>query len=358
MSINSSKIWDLAEAYVAGTLPEDEQVLLQTRLAADPLYQSEFQECVHMLRALDGSGRHNRFRTMLQDIQKDTAVKQVPSKPAAKTITLRKHYFRTAAIAAGMAVITSLSTFWAVRVANGRMESQYSLLRRDLETYKRSQNQIINNIKSQSTIVPAPAKYGGTGFALTNDGYIVTNYHVTANADSVYIQNRDGQYYKASVIGFDQKNDIAILKVEDQTFRFGKGELPYTLASAKKNLGMRIFTLGFPQDEVVYNEGYISSKNGFDGDSMQYRLELPASPGQSGAPVVDASGSVIGVITGKQSETEGTTYAVSTEAILDLIPQLAGHSLRLPKSSKMAKLSREQQIEKLELYTCSIKVYK
>lgn len=358
MSIDN-KIWNLAEAYLAGTLPEEELMLLQAKMAADPAYQAEFQESINMLRALKDSGRHKNFRSMLQDVHKETLkMQETVVTPAGRTIPLKTHYWRTAAIAAGMAILTSLSTFWAVRHMSGRMNSQYSLLRRDLETYKRSQNQIISNIKDQSTPVPAPAKYGGTGFAISNDGYLVTNYHVTEGADSVYIQTRDGLYYRASVVGFDQKNDIAILEVEDRNFRFGKGEVPYTFASAKKSLGARVYTLGFPQEEIVYNEGYISSKNGFRGDSLQYRLELPANPGQSGAPVLDATGNVLGLITGKESETLGTTYAVSTEALLDLVSRIHGHNIRLPKANKLGKMNREQQVQKLEVYTCSVKVYK
>lgn len=360
MSIDN-KIWNLAEAYVSGFLPDEELMLLQAKLAADPAYKAEFQESVNMLRALKDSGRQKNFRDMLKDVHKETAkniTQETVVTPTGRTIPLKTHYWRTAAIAAGMALLTSLSTFWAVRHMSGRMNSQYSLLRRDLETYKRSQNQIISNIKDQNKPALAPAKYGGTGFAISNDGYLVTNYHVTEGADSVYIQTRDGQYYKASVIGFDQKADIAVLEVEDKDFHFGKGEVPYTFASCKKSLGARVYTLGFPQEDIVYNEGYISAKNGFRGDSIQYRLEIPANPGQSGAPVMDANGSVIGLITGKESESLGTTYAVSTEALLDLVSKIHGHNIRLPKTNKLGKLSREQQVQKLEVYTCSVKVYK
>ena len=92
---------------------------------------------------------------------------------------------------------------------------------------------------------------------------------------------------------------------------------------------------------------------------MQYRLELPASPGQSGAPVLDAKGNIIGIVTGKESGTGGTTYAVGSRAIYDLVNNLPkDQNVRLPKLNKLGKLSREQQIEKLEQYTFSVKVYK
>jgi serine protease Do len=349
--------WQLAEAFVAGKLPAAEMQALQTRLETDPVFAADFQECVNMLRTLEDSGRQKQFRHMLVNIHQEQAEQAHKASWKVRTIPLRTHYLRTGAVAAGIALLTTLSTFWIVTHNEKKRSSQYSLLKRELETIKRSQSAIIRNINEPQTTPVAPANYSGTGFAISNDGYFVTNYHVTEGADSVYIQNKEGQYFKAHLITFDEKSDVAILKVQHKNFRFAKGEVPYTFAPNKKTLGAKVFTLGYPQDEIVYNEGYISSKNGFLGDSMQYRLEIPAVPGQSGAPVVDNSGNVIGIITGKESESSGTTYAVSTKAIHRLISN-SGLDLKLPRTNKLGRLSREQQVEKLEFYTCSVKVYK
>jgi len=349
--------WQLAEAYVAGTLPAAEVTALHTRLETDPLFAAEFQECVNMISTLEGSGKQKQFRNMLVHIHLEQAEEAKKPSWKVRTIPLRTHYLRTGAVAAGIALLTTLSTFWIVTHNEKKRSSQYSLLKRELETIKRSQSAIIKNINGQQNTPVAPANYSGTGFALTNDGYFVTNYHVTEGADSVYIQNKEGQYFKAHLVTFDQKTDVAILKVNFKNFRFSKTDVPYGFASGKKTLGAKVFTLGYPQDDIVYNEGYISSKNGFQGDSMQYRLELPASPGQSGAPVVDNSGNVIAIVTGKESETEGTTYAVSTKAIFNLISN-SDVDLKLPRANKLNRLSREQQVERLQYYTCSVKVYK
>lgn len=343
---------ELAEGYVAGTLPVQELNALKEKLSHDQVFAAEFAECVNLVRGLNSAGNQKRFRSMLKDISN--------SGNKARTIPLRTYYLRTAAIAAGIALLTSLTTFWVIQHRNNKIASQYSLLRRDLEKYKRSQSQILNDIKGQQSSTPsAEVRYTGTGFALTNDGYLVTNYHVTEGADSVYIQNREGRYFKAYTVGYDQQSDIAILKVEDKYFRFGKGEVPYSLMSTKRKLGTRVYTMGFPQDEVVYNEGYISAVNGYNGDSSQYRLDIQAYPGQSGAPILDANGNVLAMITGKETETEGTTYAVSSKAVNKLVQSLPKElNIHLPKYNKLSRLGLEQQIEKLEYYTCAIKVYK
>lgn len=349
--------WFLAERYVAGELPEQELKALRTRLETDPVYAADFQECVNTIKALEDSGKQKRFRSMLVNIHQEQTEEKPKTSWKVRTISLRTHYLRTGAVAAGIALLTTLSTFWMVSHSEKKRSNEYKSLKRELDNVKASQSALIRNINDQQNRPVAPANYSGTGFALSNDGYFVTNYHVTEGADSVYIQNKEGQYFKAHLVTFDEKSDVAILKVDHKNFRFGKADVPYAFAAGKKNLGARVFTLGFPQDDIVYNEGYISSKNGFQGDSMQYRLELPASPGQSGAPVIDNNGNVIAIVTGKESESEGTTYAVSSEAIFDLVDN-SDISLKLPKTNKLGKLSHEQQIEKLEFFTCSVKVYK
>lgn len=346
--------WELAEAYNAGTLPAEEMAALDRRMQTDPVFAAEFQECLNLTRSLTDSGREKRFSLMLKEIAASTS-----AAPEVRTIPLRTHYWRTAAIAAGIAILTTLSTFSFVTHTEKKRSSEYSLLKRELETIKRSQNAMFKNMTTQGAAPAAPAKYSGTGFAISNEGYFVTNYHVTEGADSVYIQTNEGKYYKAYLISFDAKTDVAILKVDHKNFRFSKSEVPYTLTGDKRALGTRVFTLGYPQDEIVYNEGYISSRNGFRGDSIQYRLELPAKAGQSGAPVIDGSGHIVGIVTGKESESEGTTYAVGTQSILKLIDNLPkAENIRLPRANKLAKLKREQQIEKLQQFTVAVKVYK
>jgi serine protease Do len=345
-------IWILAEAYVSGSLAGTEYDTLQNRIATDPIFAAAFNESVNLLRSLKGAGDQVRFRNMLHEIHSGQAENK-----NTRTIPLRKHYLRTASVAAGIAVLTSFITYWGFNTTNKKSISQYSVLRRDIENIKRSQNELIQNINKKNTPPPpSPVKYTGTGFAITNEGYLATNYHVTDGADSIYIQNHEGDYFKASVVAYDPQTDIAILKVDDENFRFGKGDVPYTFSGSKAGLGARVYTLGFPEDEIIYNEGYISAKNGFENDSMQYRLELPADPGQSGAPVLDTHGNVLAIVTARGSQSEGNTYAVSSRALLQLLHKLT--DVHLSKTNKLSSLSREQQIGKLEYYTCSVKVYK
>ncbi len=353
--IDKHNHWEFAERFVAGNLSYAEQADLEKTLADDPHFAADFDASVNMIQSLQNSGRQHRFRNMLSNISRQVS-NIIPKE--VKVIPLRTHYWRTAGIAAGIAIITTLSTFWITAHNQKKTTNQYNYLRRELEHIKTSQKQIISRVNEQNTAPMQPANFSGTGFAVRNDGYLITNFHVTEGADSVYIQDSKGNYYKASVISFDEQADVALLKIARDDFEFSKQDVPYTFASGKRGLGSRVFTLGFPQDEIVYSEGYISGRNGFQGDSLQYQLELPASFGQSGAPVLDAQGNVIAIVTAKQGE-GGNTYAVSSRAVQRLLKNLPDDmQVTLPKINKLSALSREQQIEKLQAFTCSVKVYK
>jgi len=371
MSINNKSIWELAEGYLAGSIPQEEFARLKDRLSADAAFASEFYEATDLIRSMEDGGKHKRFRGMLRDIHQEQAVKQQTKK--AKLIWFTPQLLRTSAVAASVALIISTITIWTLKPSIKQSESQYYTISRAVTDLKKAQAQQaaqqkqlkldLDNTKKSSAPV-SDVKYTGTGFALSNDGYFVTAYHVIYTkedgyGDSVYIVNHDGQYYKASLINFNADADVAILKVEKPGFRFGKGELPYTFSANKAGLGAQIFTLGFPKDDIVYSEGYISAKNGFAGNALQYTLELPAGHGQSGSPVIDEKGNVLGLLTAVGSPGEENTYSVSSKAIIDLLETLPDDtSIRLPKSGKLAKMTREQQIDKMEDYTFSVKVYK
>lgn len=350
----SENIGSLAEAYLDGQLPADQQSWLKEKIAQDPAFALEFNEMVELLLALRAQGKRKAYRRKLQAMARKKEKGEAPA--AAPVISLQKHYFRTALVAAAIALITSLGSFWLVQNNQRQMESQYRLLKRDIENYKRTQDR---GLTPSELPAPDPVRYTGTGFAIADNGYLVTNYHLTEGADSIFIQTGKQAPWKTRVVAVDAENDVAILQVEAPEFRFSDQQIPYTIMDIKRPLGTPIFTLGFPQEEIVYHEGYVSSTNGFQGDSMQYRLNLPSAPGQSGAPVLDRSGLLIGIITGKESLSEGTTYAVSTQALLDLIDRLGEEeAFSLPRKNRLKGLKPDQQIRKMEAFTFAVKVYK
>ena len=375
-SMNTEEeILELAEQYLQGSLSTTRLQQLEARRQAEPAFNSSFESSVALLETLREARQNTQLRAQLRQVHARQATPAAaspappaPAPPAAnssRTIPLRTHYRRIASIAAGVALLASLGSFWALQgttAKSGPTSRKLLQLGREIENVKKAQTQQqrqIQSIKQNVTATPAAhGNYGGTAFAITNDGYLATNYHVTDGADSIFVQIHN-TWYRAYVIAYEAGNDVAVLKIDDSSFRFSKTGLPYTIPSDRNRIGARIWTLGYPQDEVVYNEGYISSRNGYQGDSAQYRLELPANPGQSGAPIIDNRGNILGMITGKESQSQGTTFAITSFALLRLLRNMPHEiNLTLPQANKISNLSREQQVEKMQNFTCLVQVYK
>ena len=108
---------------------------------------------------------------------------------------------------------------------------------------------------------------GGTSFLIDGKGYLVTNAHVVKGSSTIIVQNTKGQEFKAQLVFIDEVKDLAIIKIDDKDYK-PFNTLPYSIRKTNTDLGEQIFTLGFPRDEVVYNEGYLSAKTGYDGDTL------------------------------------------------------------------------------------------
>ncbi len=170
----------------------------------------------------------------------------------------------------------------------------------------------------------------GTGFALTSNGYIVTNYHVVDGATSIAVKGVNGNFsttYKAKVVVSDKNNDLAIIQIDDNTFN-SISKIPYTIKSTSSDVGENVFVLGYPLrasmgDEIKLTNGIISSKTGFQGDITSYQISAPVQPGNSGGPLFDKLGNLIGVINAKHSGAENVSYAIKVsylKNVIDLLP--------------------------------------
>jgi serine protease Do len=162
-----------------------------------------------------------------------------------------------------------------------------------------------------------------TAFVLTMDGYLVTNYHVVAGKKTVTIQQKSDSLitFKANVIETDEKLDFALLKVADPKFdKFPK--VPYNISDKNVVLAQKIYSLGYPKNDIVYSDGAISSLSGYKGDTMFYQLNIISAPGQSGSPIMNEKGELLGILSSKNLEQEGQTYCVKMKYILDHIEKI------------------------------------
>ena len=205
-------------------------------------------------------------------------------------------------------------------------------------------------------------KWSGTGFAL-NNGYIATNYHVVENAKSIKVQGVRGSFnteYNAIVISTDKFNDLAIIKINDSRFN-GFGTIPYRVKTSTSEVGEDVFVLGYPLtttmgDEIKLTTGVISSKTGFQGDVSLYQISAPIQPGNSGGPLFDGNGNLIGIVNAKHRGAENVSYAIKASYLNNLVESASSISL-LPTNNSVSGMSLSNKVKSLKnfvfMITCS-----
>lgn len=202
----------------------------------------------------------------------------------------------------------------------------------------------------------------GTGFFITTNGYLLSNWHVVRNSRKIKIRNRDG-VFPAEIITTDKEKDLALLKVSG-------GPFPVLFIANEDSvaLGESAFTIGFPNVvvqglEPKYTDGKISSLAGAHDDPSQYQVSVPIQPGNSGGPLMGRSGEVIGVIEAKLNDlgflaTSGTlpqnvNYAIKAKVVREFLGTLADLSLPRPK----APLKPEEAVANTERAVVMVLVY-
>ena len=249
---------------------------------------------------------------------------------------------------------------------------------RDFFSFFIKENPITNNSASMQVCVTAtkifPTKevyverdskkeiqeWSGTGFALQN-GYIVTNYHVIKNAKTISVQGVSSNFqekYNVTVIATDKYNDLALLQISDNRFN-GFGAIPYNVKTSVSEVGEEVFVLGYPLtstmgDEIKLTTGIISSKTGFQGDVSLYQISAPIQQGNSGGPLFDKNGNLIGIVNAKHEGAENVGYAIKTSYLKNLIESSISTSI-LPNNNRISRLPLTEKVKSLKNFVYFIK---
>ena len=180
------------------------------------------------------------------------------------------------------------------------------------EVYASTVNSIVSiNCSAVSTNIfgqRVESASSGSGFVITQDGYIVTNHHVISGASSVTVTMYDGTEYPATVVGSDSDYDVAVLKID------ATGLQPVTLGSSKDvNVGDTVLAIGNPLGELTFSmsQGIVSccdraiNVNGTPFNMIQ--VDASINPGNSGGPLMNLYGEVVGIVSAKYSSYSDTT---------------------------------------------------
>lgn len=356
---------DWADQYLRGDLQAEDALAFEKFCETNHEYTEILEQHISFLEVWKDTEKRNSFQTALITEGKNFQVKGEKS-TGAKIVSFWRKLQINAGIAAVVALVSVFSTLWLTGYFTNvkKATSDYSALRREMNSVKKNvnaQSRAIQNINNDNNKdVSTPINYGATGFMLTKDGYVVTNNHVINGADSVHLQNSKGQSFRARIVYSDPIKDLAILHIDDTNFKNHKS-VPYTFKQQKSELGEDIYTIGFPRDEAVYGQGYLSSNTGYAGDTVAYQISIPVNPGNSGGPVLDNRGNVIGIISGKQKGIDGAAFAIKTKELIETLDQIPQDSLKgdiiLNHRNTLSNLPRTEQIKRVQDYIYIVKIF-
>lgn len=190
----------------------------------------------------------------------------------------------------------------------------------------------------------------GSGFLITNDGYIATNYHVIEDVSEIKVVfDVEGEQfgYQAEIIQSDKDNDVAILKIDlaERIIR-----LPYKLAAKIQEVGASVFALGYPYSDVMgseikYTNGSINARTGLAGDVRYYQVSAPVQPGNSGGPCFNEKGEVVGIVSAglddEVVDNQNVNYVLKISYLKNLMELLPEKSLEFVPVSTNYKSNEE-----------------
>lgn len=196
---------------------------------------------------------------------------------------------------------------------------QLSLLKSSHEDFSGIIADVVNGVVSIGT-----DKAAGSGFIVSGKGYMVTNAHVLAGANQIQIQTSDGKVYPAKLMGSDSFYDVALLKV-DGTFN----ALPLA-NSDQLQVGKKVIAIGNPYGlSFTVTEGIISAlhRTGPNGKTEYIQTDVSLNPGNSGGPLIDTQGKVVGINNFKVGSAESLGFALESKALKKVINTIANTTL-------------------------------
>ena len=371
------KLLEAVERYISGQMSPDERVYFEQLRKTNPEVDQMVVEHTFFLQQMNRYDDVKNLKTVLNEthihLGEKGLIKAPRLKGQAKVVYLFNRYKKVTAIAASIAGITALTIsalVWSLSPGKPANKQDIENLSRDIRninqkvTQVQKQNQVLNQkidgVKDQPAAdFDIPFITGGTGFMIDTKGYIVTNAHVIKNAKHIAVQSGNGKDLRATVVYSDAEKDIAILKITDKNYK-PVSSIPYSIKRNSGDLAESIFTLGYPRNDIVYGNGYIASKTGYNGDTLSCQITIPANKGNSGSPVLNKNGEVIGILSKKENTLEGAAFALRSKFIFEAISELQKDStyknIKLPVASFLKGKERTQQVSAISGFVFMVKV--
>jgi serine protease Do len=359
-------LMDAAERFAKGEMSAEEKIYFEDLRKNNPELDQAVVEQIFFLNQLDCYSSSKNFKSILNEVEgkliSEKFITRSTSRPQGKLVQLWKRYKKDIAVAASIAGLVSILITTVVSNVNNKNGNikQLNALEDKAKKIELKVNQL------QAGVLAAPAKQKiearirATGFMIdAANSYIVTNAHVIkASANHLIVENIEGEQYYAKSVYVNTDKDLAIIKIIDSNFK-PLPALPYTIRKSGAELGEQIFLMGYPKQEIVYGEGYVSAKNGYQMDTVYCQISTAANEGNSGSPVITKNGDLIGIVTSTERNANGVVYAIKSSNIYSALGEVRKQEedskIKIISAPALRGLDRVTQIKKMKGYVFMIK---
>ena len=365
---------DAVERFANGEMSVQEKTYFEDLRKNNPELDQAVVEYLFFMNDIQKHSKAKNFKNALHEVESKLLIEGFITKGStagkAKVLQLWGKYKRTIAVAASIAGLVSIFIASVVSsVSNNGSDTNLKPLVEKLNSQESKTRQLetkLNKLEAGTTASKTPvkprldARFRATGFLIdASNNYIVTNAHVVSQVqNNLIIENNKGDQFTATPVYVNKEMDIAIIKVTDSNFK-KLPVLPYNIKKSSADLGETVFMLGFPKAEVVYGEGYISAHSGYNMDSLFCQLSTAANEGNSGSPVINRSGDLVGVINSMEKNADGVVFASKanniTKAIAEAKKITGNEDINFKGSNALRGLDRVSQVKKLQDYVFMVK---
>lgn len=369
--MRTDEAWiELLDKKANGTLTEEERIDVEDKLKTNEDFRRFADEYDRLTSGLKNYGKRQELRNLFDEVHAEIPL----DKPASRIRKSFTRHWQIAAIAASLGLFVMVF----LHFSDKRQTVAYQELRKSVDKIQRSQKEMLHEMREnekasnnslrvepQATIerpvygiAPyVPGKYSGSGFFVSANGFLATSYHVIKGADSVFVQNETYGRRKVAIIFTDVAKDIAILELEDKTAL--PRALPYSIATREASLGESVYTLGYPRQDIVFGEGSISAMSGYLQNPDAYQISVPVNPGNSGGPLFNSRGDLIGMISGLQTQTYGAAFATKSSTLHWILssPNDLMKGITLPMRNTLKNLTRVEQVKRWKDFVFIVEVY-
>jgi len=333
MNSSDLEIYELIDLYLEEAMSEEEKESFEKRLEEDLEFRSEFEKQQELFLALN---EHASISEIKQEVEH--IIPKVTKKSGSSNYSFKQLLLTSGAVAACISFLF-LGGFYFISSSNGNnngsKKDKYLQISQKLSDVSSKQTDLWMLLKSAvTTPKEVPSTHLGTCIYLS-DSIFLTSKHVLMNKNDIRINN-----WSCVFINEDSLHDLALVKVIDSTFINPK--INFMLNTQSISLAQEVFSLGYPKKDIVYKSGVISSNSGFKSDTLQYEISNDLNPGNSGGPIFNSLGELIGISAGKSQLYKGSTFVVKSQYIKNYLRK---NNIVLSTKNKVKYTNRIKQVE-------------